>query len=64
MAQEQYHIRIKGHLGQQWSDWFGGFTITNTENGEAVLSERVADQAALDEILIKVHDLELPLIAV
>jgi len=64
MAQEQYHIRIKGHLGQQRSDWFGGFTITNTENGEAVLSERVADQAALDEILIKVHDLELPLIAV
>ncbi len=64
MAQEQYHIRIKGHLDQQWSDWFDGFTITNTENGEAVLSERVADQAALDEILIKVHDLELPLIAV
>jgi hypothetical protein len=61
--QEQYHIRVKGHLSQQWNDWFDGFNITNLENGEALLSGSVADQAALHGILIKVRDLGLPLIA-
>ncbi len=37
MAQEQYLIRVKGHLGQQWNDWFDGFTITNVDHGEAIL---------------------------
>ena len=23
-----YQIRIKGHLGREWTDWFGGLTIT------------------------------------
>ena len=23
-----YQIRIKGHLGPQWTDWFGDVTIT------------------------------------
>ena len=23
-----YRIRIKGHLGPQWADWFEGLTIT------------------------------------
>jgi hypothetical protein len=31
MAQEQYIIRVKGHLGQQWNEWFDGFTITLSE---------------------------------
>lgn len=58
-----YHIRIKGHLNQHWSDWFGGLTITNEPNGETVLAGPLADQAALHGVLIKVRDLGLPLIA-
>ena len=23
-----YQIRIEGHLGRQWTGWFGGLTIT------------------------------------
>jgi hypothetical protein len=38
--------------------------IRNEENGEAVLSGPVADQAALHGLLIRVRDLGLPLIAV
>jgi hypothetical protein len=64
MEQEQYHIRIKGHLDQCWSDWFNGFTITNVENGEAILSGTIVDQAALHGVLMKVRDLGLPLLAV
>jgi hypothetical protein len=30
-----YQIRIKGHLGPQWTDWFGGLTITLEERGES-----------------------------
>jgi hypothetical protein len=60
----QYHIRVKGHLDDHWSDWFGGLTITNQASGEAVLAGPLADQAALHGVLIRVRDLGLPLLAV
>ena len=59
-----YQIRIKGHLGPQWTDWFGGLTITLEEGGETLLTCPVADQAALYGLLRKVRDLGLPLISV
>jgi len=30
-----YQIRIKGHLGPQWSEWFEGLTITMEEDGNS-----------------------------
>lgn len=59
-----YEIRVKGHLGGRWSEWFDGMEITNLENGEALLSGEIADQAALHGVLAKVRDLGLPLVAV
>ena len=59
-----YRIRVRGQLGERWSEWFDGMQITNEANGEAVLVGRVADQAALHGLLIRVRDLGLPLIAV
>jgi hypothetical protein len=59
-----YQIRIKGHLGPQWADWFGGLTITLEEGGETLLTCLVVDQAALYGLLRKVRDLGLPLISV
>ena len=32
-----YQIRIKGHLGLQWTDWFGGLAITLEDNGDTLL---------------------------
>lgn len=64
MAQEAYLIRVKGHLGQQWNDWFDGFTITNVEDGQSIISGINVDQAALHGVLAKVRDLALPLLAV
>jgi hypothetical protein len=58
-----YNIRVKGHLDGGWSEWFDGLTITNLENGEAMLSGEIVDQAALHGMLNKVRDLGLPLLA-
>ena len=59
-----YKIRLKGHLGPQWTDWFGGVTLTLEANGETLLTCPVADQAALHGLLRKVRDLGMPLLAV
>ena len=57
-----YQIRIKGHLGRQWRDWFEGLTITLAEDGHTLLTGPVVDQAALHGLLKKVRDLGMPLI--
>lgn len=56
-----YQIRLEGHLGRQWTDWFDGLTITLEENGDTVLTGPVDDQAALHGLLKKVRDLGLTL---
>jgi len=59
-----YQIRIKGHLSRQWTDWFGGLTITLEDNGETLLTGPVVDQAALHGLLKKVRDVAMPLVSV
>ena len=59
-----YQIRIKGHLGQQWVDWFEGQAITLEDNDNTLLTGPVVDQAALHGLLKKVRDLGLPLLSV
>ena len=59
-----YQIRVEGHLGQQWMDWFEGLTITLEEDGDMLLTGRVTDQAALYGLLKKVRDLGMPLVSV
>jgi hypothetical protein len=59
-----YQIRIKGHLGREWTDWFEGLTITLEDNGETLLTGAVVDQAALHGLLKRVRDLGAPLVSV
>ncbi len=59
-----YQIRLKGHLGHEWTEWFEGLTITLEANGETLLTGPVADQAALHGLLKKVRDLGMPLLSV
>ena len=72
MSQEQHHsdqslvyqIRLKGHLNDDWNDWFGGVTITAQEDGTTLLTCHVIDQSALHGVLRQVRDLNIPLISV
>lgn len=59
-----YQLRLKGHLGREWADWFEGLTITLEENGDTLITGPVADQAALHGLLKKVRDLGMPLLSV
>ena len=59
-----YQIRIKGHLGREWTDWFGGLTLTTLDNGEMLLTGPVVDQSALYGLLKKVRDVGMPLLSV
>ena len=56
-------IRVKGHLSDQWVDWFGGLEIDNQPEGEAVLSGPLPDQAALYGVLNRMRDLGLALVS-
>ena len=44
-------MRLKGHLGVQWADWFEGLTITLAADGDTLLTGPVVDQAALHGLL-------------
>jgi hypothetical protein len=46
-----YQIRLQGHLGRHWTEWFGGLAITLEDNGETLLTGPVVDQAALHGLL-------------
>ncbi len=59
-----YHIRIKGHLGPQWTDWFEGLTITLEPDGDTLLAGPIVDQAALYGLLRRLRDTGLPLVSV
>jgi hypothetical protein len=59
-----YQIILQGHLSDQWSDWFDGFSITLDGLGQTILVGPVNDQAALHGLLKKIRDLGIPLISV
>jgi hypothetical protein len=59
-----YQIRIEGHLGDPWKDWFEGLTITLEESGDTLITGMVVDQAMLHGLLRKVRNLGMQLVSV
>jgi len=60
---EVYEIRVGGHLEDEWAEWGGGLSIALEEDGTSVLTGPVIDQAALHGLLLKIHNMGLPLIS-
>jgi hypothetical protein len=59
-----YKIRVKGHLSEQWSDWFDGLTLENLPGGQTELSGMLPDQSALYGVLNTIRDMGLTLVSV
>jgi hypothetical protein len=60
----QVEVRGKGRINEQWSEWFGGLTISHSDPDETVLTGLVADQSALYGIISRLRDLGLELTSV
>ncbi len=60
----RFEIRVKGHLGPEWSDWFEGLEMRLLANGEMVLSGQIVDQAALIGVLTRLNRLNLTLLSI
>jgi hypothetical protein len=62
-----YQIKVPGHIGESWSDWVGGMTITVESEGDdppVTTLTGTVDQAALQGLLRRLYSLGLPLISV
>lgn len=63
-----YVIKVQGVLDACWLDWFNGMQLTIEELSDgtclSVLSGELKDQASLHGKLVKLRDLNLPLIEV
>jgi hypothetical protein len=59
-----YHIKVKGHLDDTLAGWFEDMAVSNLEEGIALISGTLADQAALQGILNRISNLGLTLISV
>ena len=63
-----YQIKVPGEIGESWSDWVEGMTITVESEGDGppvtTLTGPVVDQAALQGLLRRLYSLGLPLISV
>jgi hypothetical protein len=57
-----YAVRVREHLDDHWSDWFGGFTITRQDDGTSTLTGNVADQAQLHGVLSGLRDIGVELL--
>ena len=60
----RYEIRLRGHLDTRWAAWFDGQSMSNANEGPAIIGGPIADQAALHGLRQKVRDLGLPLVSV
>ncbi len=61
---EYIEIKMRGHLNDGWSSWFGGLKLTHLDGNETLLSGLLPDQAALHGLLGRIRDLNLALISV
>jgi hypothetical protein len=63
-ASQIYEIRVRAYLDSCMGDWLGDFTIRHPTDAETILTGFLADQSALFGMLLRLHNLGIPLISV
>ena len=61
---EYVEIVIKGHIDEEWSDWFGSLDIHHTLDGNTLLKGTIRDQSALYGLLSTMPNIGLQLMYV
>ncbi len=61
---EYCEVKVRGQLGQYWSEWFSGLKLTPLDDDVCLLSGELPDQAALHGLLERIRDLNLKLVSV
>ena len=59
-----YRLRVRGHLDEHWSRWFGDLELTHSDDGSTSLTGVISDQAELHGLLNKIRDIGVALLAV
>ena len=59
-----YEITVRGHLGPHRLQTFESLSVTLRASGETIIAARIADQAALYGLLIRIRDLGVSLLSV
>ena len=59
-----YEIKVRGHLGPHRLRAFEKLTVTLEASGKTTIAARIADQAALYGLLVRIRDLGVPLLSV
>lgn len=59
-----YHIHVKDHLDQSWSDALCGITITHQPDGTSCLHGYLPDQTALIAVLTRLNSLSVTVLSV
>jgi hypothetical protein len=60
----KYEIRPREHPDERQEEWLEGFSMMLHPDGEKTLIGRVADQATLYGLLLRIRDLGIPLLSV
>jgi hypothetical protein len=63
-AGKLYEITVRGHLGPHRLQAFESLSVTLKASGETTIAVRIADQAALYGLLIRIRDLGVSLLSV
>lgn len=58
-----YEIRVCPQPDEAWAEWFNPLTVTNLENGDAMLAGEL-DQTALQGVLKHILNLGMTLVSV
>ena len=59
-----YEIKVRGHVRAHRLRAFDKLNITHEAGGETTIAVRIADQAALYGLLVRIRDLGVPLLSV